>query len=204
LIQLLWQPVGSAALSRMPDALNSLAVWPVLSGLVSLLRSFGMAYNEVTVALLDRPGAYPVMRRFTRNLSLATTALHLLICATPLALFYFSTLSALPASLAAVARVGFWIALPMPALSVLQNWFQGILLHGKQTRSVPESVVVFFATVLLVLAAGVAFGDVPGLYIGMVGFVLANIAQMAWLWYRTDLKINRGSGHLGGTGDSRR
>src|SRR5690606_31446676 len=27
-------PIGSAALSRMPDALDSLAVWPVVTGLV--------------------------------------------------------------------------------------------------------------------------------------------------------------------------
>jgi hypothetical protein len=84
-----------------------------------------------------------------------------------------------------MARVGFWIALPMPALSVLQNWYQGILLNKKQTRSVPESVVVFFAAVLVVLVAGVTWGSLPGLFVGMAGFVLANIAQMAWLWYRS-------------------
>jgi O-antigen/teichoic acid export membrane protein len=36
LLTLLVQPIGSAALSRMPGALESLAVWPVVSGLLFL------------------------------------------------------------------------------------------------------------------------------------------------------------------------
>ncbi|MBI3492052.1 MAG: gamma-glutamylcyclotransferase, partial [Acidobacteria bacterium] len=43
LLVLLVQPIGSAALSRMPNALPSLAVWPVLAGLVFLVRSMGLA-----------------------------------------------------------------------------------------------------------------------------------------------------------------
>jgi len=43
LIFLLAQPIGSAAISRMPLALASLAVWPALSGLTFMFRSAGMA-----------------------------------------------------------------------------------------------------------------------------------------------------------------
>ena len=55
LLMLLSVPIGSAAVSRMPRALDSLAVWPVINGLTFGLRSVGIAYNEVVVALLDRP-----------------------------------------------------------------------------------------------------------------------------------------------------
>ena len=185
LITLLWQPVGSAALSRMPSALNSLAVWPVLSGLTFLLRSFGFAINEVVVALLSREGAYKQLKSFSRWLAFSTTTLHLLIVATPLAGLYFSRVSALPPDLAELARIGFWLALPMPALSVYQNWFQGTILFGRLTRSIPEAVAVFFVTVLIVLGIGVALGRFTGLYVAMTGFVLANFTQMVWLWYRS-------------------
>ena len=43
---MLAQPIGSAALSRMPAAIESLAVWSVVSGFLFLLRSLGFAYNE--------------------------------------------------------------------------------------------------------------------------------------------------------------
>jgi hypothetical protein len=185
MIFLIWQPVGSAALSRMPAALSSLATWPVLSGLTFLLRSFGIAMNEVVVALLDRPGAAARLRGFSIRLALAVTALHLLLVTTPLAGLYFREVSGLAPGLAELASSGFWIALPLPGLTAFQSWFQGALLHGKRTRGVPESVVIFFLTVLLVLGAGVAWGQVTGLYVGMACFVLANLAQMSWLWLRS-------------------
>ena len=64
LITLLSQPLISSALSRMPHALDSLAVWPVISGLLFMFRSVGVAYNEVVVTLLDKPGSFVNLRKF--------------------------------------------------------------------------------------------------------------------------------------------
>jgi hypothetical protein len=185
LISLLWQPVGSAGLSRMPLALSSLAAWPVLSGLTFLLRSSGIALNEVVVSMLERPGSWPTLRRFSLVLAAAGTGLHLVIAATPLANLYFRGFSALPADLAGLAQVGFWIALPMPALAVLQNLAQGTILYGKRTRGIPESVGIFFGVILSVLLVGVVLQRWPGLYVAMAGFVLASAAQLGWLWVRS-------------------
>lgn len=185
LITLLWQPVGSAALSRMPGALNSLAAWPVVSGLIMLLRSFGTAYNEAVVALLGKENAWASLHRFTGWMAAATITIHLLVAATPLAGIYFTWFSALPGGLVELAKNSIWLALPLPALSVLQSWFQGAILVGRRTRGVPELVMVFFAAALLVLGMGVAAGRWTGLYVAMVGFVLASFSQMGWLWFRS-------------------
>ena len=72
------QPIGSAALSRMPRALESLAVWPVVSGLMFMLRCPGHAYQEVVVALSDSVGAVRPLKRFAKILTFAMiTALFL-------------------------------------------------------------------------------------------------------------------------------
>ena len=89
LLTLLALPIGSAALSRMPRALESLAVWPVISGLIFMFRSLGVAYNEVVVALLDEPLSYAGLRRFTNLLASATTAGLLLLVVTPLSMIWF-------------------------------------------------------------------------------------------------------------------
>jgi hypothetical protein len=185
LLFLFWQPIGSAALSRMPNALASLAVWPVVTGLLFILRSFGMAYNEVVLALLGRPGYGRSLRQVVGWMIAVVTVLHLLLAVTPLAGLYFERVSALSPQLAEIARIGFLIGLPMPALSVLQSWFQGAILYSKRTRGIPESVVIFFVTVLLALGIGVVWNQPTGLYIGMVGFILANSAQAGWLWLRS-------------------
>jgi len=185
LLTLLVQPIGSAALSRMPQALASLAVWPVVSGLIFMLRSLGMAYNEVVVALLDEPLSTGSLRRFTGLLAGATTLFQLAITATPLAGLWFEGISGLEPGLASLAVAGMWIALPMPALSAAQSWGQGLILHDRRTRGITEAVIIFLLTCITVLSIGVAWGGATGLFVGLAAFVGAMLLQTVWLWHRS-------------------
>jgi hypothetical protein len=185
LLSFLMQPIGSAALSRMPDALESLAVWPVVSGLIFMLRSLGLAYNEVVVAMLDEPRAVYNLRRFTALLAALTTVLLLIIVSTPLAELWFRRLLALAPPLATLAGQGLRIALLIPGLTVLQSWYQGVLVHSRRTRAITEAMVIFLLTSNVILWAGVAWGQVTGLYIGLVAFAASTLMQTAWLWQRS-------------------
>lgn len=185
LLNLLVQPIGSAALSRMPQALESLAVWPVVSGLIFMLRSLGMAYNEVVVALLDEPRSVYGLRRFAALLAGLTTLLLLVVTATPLAAIWFGRISGLSPPLAALAQHGLWIALPVPGLSVLQSWYQGAIVHDRRTRGISEAVAIFLLTTSFILWAGVAWSQLTGLYIGLGAFGMGSLMQSIWLGYRS-------------------
>ena len=185
LLSLLANPIGSAALSRMPLALESLAVWPVIGGFIFILRSLGIAYNEVVVALLDECGAYPYLKRFADLLAAITTTLLLLVTVTPLAHFWFQGISALRPELARLAQHALWFALPLPALSVLQSWYQGVILNSKRTYGITESVIIYLFTSLIVLGAGVAARKITGLNIGILALTLSVATQTGWLWYRS-------------------
>lgn len=189
-ISLIWQPIGSAALSRMNMALESLAVWPVVSGLVFMLRSPGMAYNETVVALLDCPKSYPSLKKFTGILLVSISLIHLLFAATPLADLWFGKITALNPALVTLAMTGFWLSLPMPGLNVLQSWYQGAIVHGKNTRGIPEAMAVFLVTAVTILIMGVFYNRVTGLYVGCVAFTIANITQTTWLWVRSRREMN--------------
>jgi hypothetical protein len=189
LLNLLVQPIGSAALSRMPDALESLAVWPVASGLIFMLRSLGYAYNEVVVAMLDEPRAVSNLSRFTALLVASTTVLLLITAATPLAGLWFERVSALTPPLATLAHRGLWIALPIPGLTVLQSWYQGNLVYGRRTRSIASAMAIFLLMTIAILWAGVAWGQVTGLYIGLVAFGTGLLMQNAWLWQRSRMTV---------------
>ena len=184
LLTLLVNPIGSAALSRMPLALDSLAVWPVLTGLIFLLRSLGIAYNEVVVALLDEPNSSPALRRFAIWLAVATSAGLLLVAATPASDFWFRTVSALNPQLIRLAEIGIWFALPLPAVNVLQSWFQGAILFGKRTRGITEAVLVYLLISVLILGGGIIWGQIPGLYVGIAGMAFSMFTQTLWLGYR--------------------
>jgi hypothetical protein len=185
LLTLLVLPIGSAALSRMPQALPSLAVWPVVSGLIFMMRSLGVAYNEVVVALLDEPQSTESLRQFTITLSAVTTTALLIIAATPLSEIWFGVISGLSPGLVVLAVTGLWISLPMPGLSVWQSWYQGAILHSRKTRGISEAVAVFLVSCSALLWAGVLWGEATGLYVGLAAFVIATFAQTVWLWVRS-------------------
>lgn len=178
-------PIITFALSRMPGALDSLDVWPVNNGLIFILRSVGIAYNEAVVALLDERGAFLALRRVAAGMAATTSTLMLLMAATPFSAFWFSTVSALSPPLAALARQAFWLALPLPGLSVLQSWYQGRIVHSRHTRGITEAMAVYLLSSSAVMVAGTVWWSGTGLYVGMVGYTAGSILQTAWLWYRS-------------------
>ena len=181
LLMLAVQPIGSAALSRMPRALESLAVWPVVSGLAFMLRCPGHAYQEVVVALSGAAGSYRPLRSFARILTLIMITLLLLVLFTPLSRFWFTTLSGLSPGLSVMAKNGLWFAILLPGLAVYQNLYQGFLVNGRQTQAITESVLVFLLVCGAILWVGVRWLDVTGLYVGTSAFSLGGLVQVAWL-----------------------
>lgn len=185
LITLLWQPLGSSALSRMPLPVESLAVMPALTGVIFLLRGAGMAFNEVVVALLDEPHSYPPLRRFAQIASGGLLGLTLLLGLTPIAHFWFEQVSALRLDLANMAVTGFLISIPLPALTVFQSLFQGTILHGRDNRGISESIGAFLVVFMLLLGVGIVTQRMTGLYVGMIALAAANFVQTGWLWRRS-------------------
>jgi hypothetical protein len=185
LMTLLSQPLISAALSRMPRALDSLAIWPVISGLLFIFRSPGVAYNEVVVALLDKPRSSKNLTRFTVFLTTSVTALLFLIAITPISNWWFRTISALDPDLANLAEIALWLGLFAPGANTLQSWYQGTMLHAQNTRGIPESVAVYLFISLLVYGLGIIRYNIPGIVTGVAGFSLGMICQSGWLWFRS-------------------
>jgi len=185
LIFLTARPLISASISRMPGALESLAAWPVVTGLTFLLRSFGISYNEVVVALLDRPYSSPNLRRFTAVLGGLTTGALLIVAVTPVAAFWFKSVSGLAPHLVTLARTSLWFALPLPALSVLQSWYQGVILHSRRTRGITEAVVIYLMITTVVLWIGIAWGAITGIYVGLVALSAGEFLRNGWLVWRS-------------------
>jgi len=184
-IRLFAEPLSSAALSRMPRALDSLAVWSMVTGFLFLLRSVGVAYNEVVIALLDEPGSSRTLRRFMVVLAVVVTALLLLVTATPLSMIYFGRIGGLRAELTHFSSRGLWVALLMPAVEVVQSWFQGLLVFSRRTKPVTEAVAIYLVVASAILVGGVVWGDVAGLYVGLAAITVGRLMQTLWLWHRS-------------------
>jgi hypothetical protein len=184
LLMLLVTPFVNAALSRMPNALESLAVWPVVFGFLLVWQSMGLAYNEAVIALLDRPRAVRSLRRFTGLLTVTITILLLVVAITPLTGIWFGRLAGLTPALVDLARPGMWLGLLLPGLKVLQSWYQGAITYGRQTRGITEAFAVSLLISGIILWWGVNWGGVTGLYVGLGAVLAGYLIQTAWLWQR--------------------
>lgn len=185
LLNLLIDPIASAAFNRMPDNVDSLAAWPVVGGVLFFFRTLGIAYNEVVISLMDEPQAIRPLRRFTNWITAGSSAVYLLVILTPLVDFWLNLVIRAPVEILPIVRVGLVIAAGIPAISVLQSWYQGLIMHSRRTRGITEAVVLYLCATAIVLAAGVAWGRITGLYVGWAAFSIAGTLQVAWLWYRS-------------------
>lgn len=183
-IMFLGMPISTAAMTRMPLPIESLAAWPAVNGLLLTLRSTGFAYNEVVVALLDRPGAVAQLRAFASRLSLTLTALVMLASIPLVGGWWFAHVSALPPDLVGLAIAGLAAGVPLPALAAYQSLYQGTLVHARVTRAVTESVALQLAASSLVLALCVATTPGPGIVCAVAGFTVGSSVQMVWVWRR--------------------
>ena len=190
LLALLALPIGSAALSRMPRALDSLAVWPVMAGLSFTLRSLGLAFQEVVVALVDQHGARKLLGRFALGLGLATSSLLLVIAATPLARMYFGDIAGLSPELTELGSRAIWLAIFLPGLSSIESYLQGLLVQSHQTKGITEAVGIYLVTSASILATGTYYGQFTGLYVGVLGVSVGLIFQTLWLRYRNSSSLN--------------
>ena len=185
LLMILVQPIGTAALSRMDQPLESLAVWPVIYSLIILWSSAGTAFTEAVVILLEEPRAVTVLHNFTIRMATVMVGLLLLMNVTPMAKLWFENVASLPPEMAPIASWSLWVGLLLPGLAFLQSWYTGTLVNMRQTRGITESVAVSLIVHGGILYIGVMLGDLPGIYVGIVGLVAGHLARTVWLWVRT-------------------
>ena len=191
LLTLLTLPIASAALSRMPSPIDSFAIWPILGGLIFLFQGIGLAYQEVVVALIEKPNFFLPLRRFAFQLAMGNSSILALIAITPLAEFWFVTLSGLPLDLALIGKTTLWFALLLPALTVIESWLQGILLHAHETRGIIEAVALYLLTTVTILAYGIYLGTIMGIYMGYMASVCGLTIQTLWLGFRCRQFVQR-------------
>ncbi|MCR9160165.1 MAG: hypothetical protein NXI35_05755 [bacterium] len=183
-VALVIQPIGTAAISRMPEIIESLAVWPVIVGLAFVVQSVGLGFNEVVVALVSRPGGRAALWRFAWRLATLLTVLWLAFALSPVAAWWFGHVANLPSDLMKAALVGLVFTAPQPAMRVLQSWYQGLLVSAHRTRPITEAVVVFGLGCGAVLVAGLLWQGSAGVYVAALAYSTGRVVQTVWLWWR--------------------
>ena len=182
---LLWQPIMSGSLSRMPDPIESLAIWSVVNGLLFMFRSPGVAYNEAVVALLEEPRSFPVLKKFAKVASLVSIGIAIIFVMTPLANLWFTYGANIRLPEVPIARNTMILGLPLALLPFFISFYQGIIVDREKTGPVAEAVAVFLLTISVLLIVGVITEIAKGVYVAAFAYSAAHLTQMLWLMFRS-------------------
>lgn len=170
LIGLAVQPMLTFFMGRAPSPIESLAVFPVVSALAFVFRSVGLAYQEVAIALMGKQHEHRrELRRFAVALGVATALGLALVGSTPLAGFWFGTVSGLEADLVRFSILPTMILIPIPFLSAILSYLRGVLMTAHVTRPIT------LATTIEVVGIAVGFPFL-GWGLGVVGVTAASAA----------------------------
>jgi O-antigen/teichoic acid export membrane protein len=162
-ISLVVHPMVTFFLGHSRNALESLAVMPVINSLVFIFRTPGLSFQEAAITMIGRSwDNLPQVKRFARLLGAGATVGLGLIALTPLSTLWFQTVSGLTPELTAFALFPVRILVLIPALSVLLSLQRSLQVAFRQTGPVTWASVTEVGGILLVLVLTLKWGDWVG------------------------------------------
>lgn len=182
LISIAGQPILAFGLSRAPMPLESLAIWPVMMGLLFIGRSFPMAYQEVVVALLKDAQSYMALRRFVWQLATGITLLFALLAFTRGAPFWYRYISGITSELTQLALLPTIIMSVIPGINAFISWHRGILVHTKNTLPVSVAVAINMLVLLILMTIFPYFANVSGAVLAASALTLSLLVEWFFLW----------------------
>jgi O-antigen/teichoic acid export membrane protein len=176
------QPLVTFFVGQSRMAIESLAVLPVVTSFVFIFRALGLSYQEVVIALIgERNEGYEQLKKFALVLAASLVIVLGLFALTPLADFWFITVSGLSDSLSNLARLPLMIMFFFPALTVLISIQRGLLVSSKYTKPVTTGTITEFITIVILLFILIKLFGMIGAVAATISFVAGRIAANIYL-----------------------
>lgn len=181
------RPLVTFFMARAVAPVESLAVLPVITALVFIFRSGGIAYQEVVIALLNenKENREPVLK-FAVILGTVSTIALIVLSLTPLADWWLADVSGLSRELTEFAKMPLLILSLMPALAVLVNVQRGLLVYKHRTRPITVGSAVEMLGIIAVSLIMIGIFDVVGAIGAAMGFFLGRV--MVNIYYAYELR----------------
>ncbi len=175
-------PVISYFLAQGRMAIESLAVWPVLQALLLVFMSFGLSFQEVTIALLgDHLENYQKLRRFALGLLFFTVTLFVLFAFSSLSLLWFQRVSGLTPELADFVQKPLQILAPLPALWMILTFQRSVLVKARRTAFITWATGLDILLMVIVLILSIHYWSVIGVVGAAIALVVGRLGSIAFL-----------------------
>ncbi len=175
-------PVIERGLASMPDASRSLAAWPVIFSIMLLMRSGGMAYQEVVISLDDSEENHRILRGFTLRLGTCLSLIMVLFVFTPLIDFYNTTILDVPQNLHQLVLLGTQSACLIPLLTTLQSYLRALLMLSRKTAAIYQAIILGFVITTVIVWGGIDRG-MHGVLAAGLGLTIGHIIELGFLYF---------------------
>jgi hypothetical protein len=187
LLTLMVEPLNAAALGLLPHPHETLAAWPVAFITIFVIRGWGFALQEVTVALATQPGARQPLARFALIIGLITSGVAALMAWSRLLDLYLIDVLHTPAQLLPLVRVAVAICVVQPLATALGAWARGSLMAAGATSEVYKGMGCSLAAQILLLCITVPLG-LPGMQVAATASCGATVVELVYLYWRARVR----------------
>jgi len=181
IITLLIRPFIERGLAEMPDATQALAAWPIVFSIMLVMRSGGMAYQEVVISLNKSRQHHDVLRGFTLRLGLGLSIFMTIFAFTPLIEVYNNVILDVPENLRDLVLIGSQAAILIPLLTTLQSYLRALLMLTDKTNPIYQSMIVGFVITIITVWGGIALG-LHGILSASLGLTFGQIVELTLLY----------------------
>jgi hypothetical protein len=176
------QPLVTFFVAHGRMAIESLAVLPVIFGLVFIFMSFGLSYHEGSIALLgEQQRNFKPLRNFAFGLGALTVGILGLISFTPLSYFWFHKVSGLSLELTHFALLPLKILTPLPAIWVFLTFQRSVLVNARQTRPITWATGLELMLIVMTLFMAIRYFDTVGVVAAALALVIGRIGANTYL-----------------------
>lgn len=179
-------PVFAAFMTRFPNAVASLAVFPIIDNTVFQFRSPLFAYQEVAISLYSRHGLHEKkVAKAAYGIATIATGLLLVIATTPLSDIVFGVFPYhLDTSLHPMAAYGMILLLPLPIVSAIYSVERSVLIVSHHTNHVTYSTLLEAGVTIGVMSlAALLRINISGVYLACVAMTAGKITAAVYLLF---------------------
>ena len=174
-------PIVTFFMGQSRMSLESLAVLPVLHGLVFIFRSFGLSYQEVGIALIKSQKEYVKLRNFAYGMAVAVFTALGLIALTPLSMIWLIEVAGLTPKLAEFARIPLIIYSFFPITTVWINFQRSVLVNTRHTEPITMATILEVLGIILVLIIFINYLSIVGAVAAVSAYTFGRLAANLYL-----------------------
>ncbi len=176
------RPLVTFFMGRSLFAIESLAVFPVIYGLVGMFFTFGWSLQETCIALIGQQFEnFKRLKNFALGLGFFATGGLFLIAFTPLSSGWFHAISGLSFELTNFSMTPTRIIAIIPLFHTLVCFLQSSLIAARFTGAVIKSTAIEVTVIILFLFIGIHYLDMIGIMAAVFAMIFGRFFSGVYL-----------------------